>query len=281
MAGLYALPPVTLPIEAIASFMPPHMGYAFPGLENLKSDIYPAIDVRKTPILQQEGKVVLITGAGKGIGKAMALNYAHASVSTIIIASRTMSDLDEVEQKIKEIGKDIKVLKFRVDVTQEDQVKHCAETVQKQVGRLDILINNAGDTAPWVPVANSDPTQWWMSFEISLKGSYLFTRFFLPLLTATAEKEGELVHVINVTSIGAHGVMPGANSYGIAKLATLRLAEFVDLEYAEKGVVSVGVHPGNVRTTIIDRAEHLIPSEFLHMWDCVPVRRRREVLLTV
>ncbi|KAF2474884.1 NAD(P)-binding protein, partial [Lindgomyces ingoldianus] len=110
--------------------LPPHTGYAFPGLSNIHASIYPAIDTSTNPSLSQPGKVVLITGAGRGIGRSIALQYATASVSCLILCARTNSELDEVESRAKEINPSVRVMKFQLDVTSESAVKACFEAVR-------------------------------------------------------------------------------------------------------------------------------------------------------
>jgi NAD(P)-dependent dehydrogenase (short-subunit alcohol dehydrogenase family) len=223
-------------------------GYAFPGWDNLRKDIYPAISAASTPSLKQSGKTVLITGGSRGIGRAIVLQYAHADVACIIITARGSSALDETEQEIHKINKNIRVLKFPLDVSDAAAVHKCAQEVTEKEGRLDILINNAATTDPWKPMAETKPEEWWATFESNIKGPYLFLNAFLPLLVSTAEKHKVVTDVINMSSIGAHVIMPGASAYQISKLALLRLSEFVEVEYAAKGVNVVSVHPGGVPT---------------------------------
>jgi NAD(P)-dependent dehydrogenase (short-subunit alcohol dehydrogenase family) len=231
----------------MAHLPPPHTGYAFPGLENLHNDIYPSISPAQTPSLKQPGKVVLVTGASRGIGRAIALQYAHASVATLILVARSASNLSSLEKEIATIDSKIKVLTFAIDVSNADAVKTLADKVNSQEGRLDILINNAGADSPWVPLSQTEPASWWSTAEISLKAPYLFCQALLPLLTKTAKTQGK-VDVINMSSIGAHILMPGASAYQTSKFALLRLTEFVDLESAGQGVVAFGMHPGGVVT---------------------------------
>lgn len=215
--------------------IPPETGYAFPGMENLHNDIYPAISATETSTLAQKGKVVLITGAGRGIGRAIALQYAHASVASIIISARTSSQLDEVESSIKKINAGIRVHKFTLDVSKEDEVAKCAAEVKEREGKLDVLVNNAGGSSPWESLEETTPKDWWKTFEVNLYGPYLFIHAFLPLLVSTAEKEKRVTDIVNISSIGGNMVMPGASAYQISKLAVQRLTEFVEKEYAGKG----------------------------------------------
>jgi NAD(P)-dependent dehydrogenase (short-subunit alcohol dehydrogenase family) len=242
----------------LASILPPYAAYAFTGVENIRNDIYPAISVQKTPSLAQPGKVVLITGAGRGLGRAMALQYAYAGVAALIICARTASQLDEVEGAIKEINSSIKVYKYSLDVTNEDGVKKCAAEIKEKEGRLDVLINNAGASPPWVPIAESDSKSWVQCMQINVYGPFLFVHAFLPLLVATAEKHKTVVDVINISSIGGLIIAPGASAYSMSKMVLNRLSECVALEYADKGVNCVSVHPGGVDTTLSQQEEEFL-----------------------
>lgn len=228
---------------------PDFTGYAFPGMENIHNDIYPAISAAETPSLRQEGKVVLVTGASRGIGRAIAIQYAHAGVASLVLCARSTAPLDEVEVELKTINKNIRVLKFGFDVTDDDKVEECAKEVKAKEGRLDVLVNNAGYTNPWGPIAKSDPKLWWKTLEINVKAPFLFQRAFHPLLADTVQQHKTPTYVVHLTSIGAHMVGNSAPSaYLISKLALLRLAELSDVEYAEQGINVLSYHPGGVPT---------------------------------
>ncbi|KAF2028885.1 putative oxidoreductase ucpA, partial [Setomelanomma holmii] len=220
---------------------------------------YPTISPASNTALHQPDKVVLVTGAGRGIGRSIVLQYAHAGVACIILCARTGSELNEVESAIKEITPEVRILKYTIDATSEEGVANIAQEVEEKEGRLDILINNAGYSSPWVPIASTNPTSWWSTFEVNLKAPYLFLHAFLPLLTATAEKYGKGANVINLSSVGAHVVMPDASAYQTSKFAVLRLGEFVHAEYSAKGVTCVAVNPGGVPTALSTQEERLKP----------------------
>jgi NAD(P)-dependent dehydrogenase (short-subunit alcohol dehydrogenase family) len=241
---------------------PPSSGYAFVGMDNLHHDIYPAISAAQTPSLKQPGKVVLITGASRGIGRAVALQYAHAGVSSIIIVARSSSKLDEVATEIAQIDEKIRVHKFSVDVIDSEAVRKCAEQVAQKEGRLDILVNNAGNSSAWEKITETKPEDWWGCLELNLKGPYLFLRAFLPLMMQTAEKEKVVTHVINMSSIGAHMVNPSASAYMISKMALCRLTEFVQAEYGDKGINVVALHPGGVATELTAQEKALEACKF-------------------
>ena len=228
---------------------PPESGYAFVGFENLHNDIYPAISVQETPSLKQPDKVILITGAGRGIGRAMALQYAHAGAGAIILCARSADELSAVEASIKSINAGVRVHKHVLDVTSDTAVSGLAEEISAKEARLDVLINNAGHSAAWVPLHDSSPSDWWRTQEVNLKGPYLLVHAFLPLLLSTAQHTRN-VHVVNISSMGAHGVNPLASTYGLSKLALCRLTELIDAGYANQGVVAVSVSPGGVETAL-------------------------------
>jgi NAD(P)-dependent dehydrogenase (short-subunit alcohol dehydrogenase family) len=230
------------PAQDLSSIFPPELAYDFTGKDTVHHDIYPSISATSTPSLRQ---------------------YAHAGVSTIILVSRTLSQLSAVESEIKAIDSNIHVRKHAVDVKSEAEVAACAKAVTQTDGRLDILINNAGSIEPWVPIADSTPSKWWNTLEVNLRGPYLFLQAFLPLLLRTAETYKCGVDVVNVSSIGAlSALVSGTSAYIISKAALLRLSEFAHAEYGDRGVNVVSLHPGGVLTELAAQEEVLRPCEF-------------------
>lgn len=135
-------------------------------------------------------------------------------------------------------------MEIKLDVTDKESVDDAKRLISEKFGgKLDILISNAGYLEPLIPLVDSDPDAWWSSYSINVKGQYLVTRAFLPLLL-----KGELKIIIGLTSIGATILLPGASAYQTAKLALLRFMEFVNTEYGDKGIVAYCVHPGGVDT---------------------------------
>lgn len=147
------------------------------------------------------GKYVLVTGASKGIGRSTALSYAKAGASGIAVIARSdlSSLVEELKFAAKEAGKiEPKIITISADVTDRSAVEAAAEKVSNDFGQLDILINNAGYLEPWKKVHESDPDIWWKTFEINVKGVYLVTKSFLPLMMKGGDKT-----IINVSSAGA------------------------------------------------------------------------------
>lgn len=211
-----------------------------------RKDTYPFIDPTKADLT---GKSVLITGASKGIGKATAISFAAAGCSKILLAAR--SDMIDVETAVKDAARKANrpeplVHSMKVDITSEDSVRAAAETAADLLGgSLDILINNAGYLEEWKPIAESTPSEWWWTWEVNIKGTYLAAHFFVPLLLKSPTKT-----IINISSGGAHVMFPGASGYQTTKFALCRLTEFIDREYYEQGLVAFSVHPGAIKTEL-------------------------------
>lgn len=223
------------------------------------------------------GTAVIVTGGSKGLGRAMVLSFAKAGASYIAAGARSdMSQLgrDVVAAAVSAKRPIPKFLPVSLDVTDEKCVDAAANVVKREFGRCDILINNAGILGGLKPVAESDPAEWWQIFEVNLRGAYLTSRAFTPLLLHS--EKGQKT-VINVSSVGAHLVNPAASAYQTSKLALLRLSQFIDRDYASQGLLSICIHPGNSPTDIIGDPkgvpDHLLSGESVCNLNHPQVRR--------
>ncbi|KAI6781126.1 uncharacterized protein J7T54_002482 [Emericellopsis cladophorae] len=209
-------------------------------------DTYPFINPAKANLA---GKSVLITGASKGIGKATAISFAVAGCSKILLIAR--SDMADVEAAVKDAAKKANrcqplVHSIKADITSDDSVKAASETAANMLdGSLDILINNAGYLEQWEPIAESKPSEWWWTWEVNIKGTYLVAHYFVPFLLKSTTKT-----LINITSGGAHVMFPGASGYQTSKFALCRLTEFIDKEYYQQGLIAISLHPGGIKTEL-------------------------------
>ncbi|KAM3083911.1 hypothetical protein ACMFMG_001984 [Clarireedia jacksonii] len=222
---------------------------------NLHSKPYPAIDSATS--CDHSGHIVFISGASKGVGRAAAISFARAGAEGIIIGAR--SDLSSLEIELKTEAtaagkKPPKVLSIQLDLLSHQSVRDAVEQVEEAFGRLDILVNNAGYLAASQTIVDSDLDEWWQTFEVNVRGVYLMTRAFLPMMLKDGMKT-----IVNVASTGANSLRPGGSGYLTSKFALLRFTEFVMLEYADRGILAYCVHPGAVNT---DLAKKL--PEYLH-----------------
>lgn len=217
--------------------------------DDVHSDTYSAI----SPLhANMQGRAVFISGASKGLGRILAIAYARAGASQIALGAR--SDLSEVEEATVAAATEAKrpppqIFKLRLDVKSRESVESAAQEIEKKFGRLDVVVNNAGMLGKGALLADTDPDAWWDTWILNLRGAYYVTRSFLPLLLKT---EGGHKTIVNVASVGALLVGPGFSAYQPSKMALMRLGEFAQKEYADQGIVSFTVHPGNMVTDILN-----------------------------
>lgn len=174
-----------------------------------RHDTYPAVDPTKADF---SGKVVLITGASRGIGKTTALAIAQAGARGLALIAR--SDLTEVKAaclSVQQFGHPFEVLTLSVDITQNDEVVAAVKKVEETFGRLDIVINNAGYVESYHHIADSTPDDWWKTWDINLRGTYHVVRATLPLLIRS---DGDKT-IVNVSSIVANVIYPRLSSYSV------------------------------------------------------------------
>ncbi|EMC93344.1 hypothetical protein BAUCODRAFT_37031 [Baudoinia panamericana UAMH 10762] len=216
------------------------------------SDTYPAIDPSKA---NHSGHAICITGASRGIGKAITLAFALAGASQIAIGAR--SDLSSVADAAKKAAKDAgrtepTVLTVKLDVSDQQSVEIAVAEIAQKFGKLDIVINNAGILDEMKPIVETTPDLWWRTWEVNVKGPYLVTRSCVPLLL-----KGELKTLVMVSSVGAHVVGAGLSAYQPSKLALTRFTQFAAAEHQDQGLLAFSVHPGNNLTDIIGHGEGL------------------------
>ena len=225
------------------------------------NDTYPAIDPTKANL---SGKAVFITGGSKGLGRAMVLSFAKAGASYIAVGAR--SDMLQLARDVEAAAASAnrsppRFLPLKVDVTNQKSVDDAAAVVDKEFGRCDVVVNNAGILGGFGAIADSNPEEWWQVLDVNIRGPYLISRAFLPLLLKGGDK-----FLVHIASVGAHLINPTFSAYQTSKLALLRLSEFISAEYAEQGVVSFCIHPGNIATDIVGGPEglpdHLKPGMY-------------------
>lgn len=146
-------------------------------------------------------------GASKGVGKRTAIAFAESGASCIGLGAR--SPLDHLAAELLSAAergghKPPKIVTVKLDVLDQVCIQEAAKQADREFGGLDILVNNAGWLETATRIADSDPDDWWYTMEVNVKGVYLSTRAFLPVLL-----KGGMKTIINLTSIGAHAMRPG------------------------------------------------------------------------
>ncbi|KAI0277134.1 NAD-P-binding protein [Russula aff. rugulosa BPL654] len=219
-----------------------------------RQDVYPTIDPKVHYDAQTfANKVVLITGASRGIGAQIALQYARAGASLSLVA-RTQATLDASKDAILREHPSAQVLTFPADVRDVKKAEEIVATTVARFGRLDILVANAGTIRPLInltcvtstSIGLEGPNGWWDVLDVNIRGPYNFIHFSVPELLKT---KGQVVILGSRT---CQVRIPNASEYCISKYAMLRLAEFVTIEYP--GIKVFFIHPGTVKTDMYDEA---------------------------
>jgi meso-butanediol dehydrogenase/(S,S)-butanediol dehydrogenase/diacetyl reductase len=182
-----------------------------------------------------EGETAIVTGGGRGIGRAISLALARAG-ATVVAASRSA---DEVERTKKEIeGAGGKALALATDVTSRAAVEALVALAKEATGRLDIVVNNAG-VFVWKEIANLEEAEWDRILDTNLKASYLLVRAALPSLVACGRGR-----IINVSSI--HGTVGEANvvAHCAAKFGLVGFTKALAAELRGVGVTVNALCPG-------------------------------------
>ena len=186
-------------------------------------------------------KIVVITGGGRGIGRAIALKFAVEGAA-VVVAARTKSEIEAVAEEIRKAGG--RVAAVPADVSDEAQCKNLIGVATSQFGKVDILVNNAGDYGPVKPVEEISPAEWDRVIAVHLRGAYLLTRLVLPGMYA----RGSGV-ILNVSSLSAKSAFAWGSPYAAAKAGMLGLTRVVAAEAARKGVRVNAICPGPVTET--------------------------------
>ncbi|MDB5658659.1 MAG: Short-chain dehydrogenase [Cypionkella sp.] len=184
-----------------------------------------------------QGKVVVITGASRGIGAAAAREFAHAGASVALLARSEA----EIVALAAEIGP--KALALRCDVADAAAVEAALVAVQARFGRLDVLINNAGVIEPIARLADAGVEAFSAAIDINLKGVFHGMRAALPLMKAQGSGT-----IITVSSGAAVNPMEGWGGYCASKAGALMLTRIAHLEEAAHGIRVLGMSPGTVAT---------------------------------
>lgn len=190
-----------------------------------------------------QNKVALVTGAGKGIGRATALALAKAGAN-VAITSRTITDLQTLSRKIGDVGR--KVLILEGDITRESFVKSMMESTVSKLGSVDILVNNAG-IGRFARLEDMSTQDWDAMFNVNLRALFLCTRAALPHLKKKPES-----FVVNVASLAGKNFFANGSGYAATKWGVMALSKSLMLEERKNGVRVLTICPGSVDTPFFD-----------------------------
>ena len=200
------------------------------------------------------GKVALVTGASRGIGKAIALHLGELGAEVVVNYSSSENQANEVVELIKNIGR--KSYKIKFDVSNEDEVNNSIETIIKESGSIDILVNNAGITRDSL-LMRMKSSQWDDVLNTNLKGVFLCTKYVSKFMLK--KRRGK---IINITSIVGLIGNPGQANYSAAKAGVIGFTKTCAKEFASRGVNVNAIAPGFIET---EMTESLNTDEILKL----------------
>jgi NAD(P)-dependent dehydrogenase (short-subunit alcohol dehydrogenase family) len=191
------------------------------------------------PKFDLSGKVALVTGGGRGIGRAIALGLAQAGAS-LVVASRTQKEIDAVAGEIQRSGG--KSLAVVTDLTVNDQLENLVQAAVREFGRIDILVNNAARSF-LRSLMDLREDGWDKVFNTNVKAAWLLSR-----LVARRMMEQKSGRIINITTVGAEKAELGMAAYGCSKAALKMLTRCMAREWAQFGIQVNAVGPGLTKT---------------------------------
>ncbi|MBQ0085944.1 MAG: 3-oxoacyl-[acyl-carrier-protein] reductase [Prevotella sp.] len=213
-----------------------------------------------------EGKTALITGAARGIGKAIALKFASEGAN-IAFTDLEINDIaKETEQEIAALG--VKAKGYAGNAADFAQTEELVNTIHKDFGSIDILVNNAGITKDGLMMRMSEQ-QWDAVININLKSAFNFIHACTPIMMR--QKNGSIINMSSV--VGLHG-NAGQCNYAASKAGLVALAKSIAQEIGSRGIRANAIAPGFIQTAMTAA----LPEETLKQWiNAIPLRRAGQV----
>ncbi len=202
----------------------------------MRADDAPAADLR--------GQVALVTGGGRGLGRGFARALAAAGAD-VAVAARSADELAETVSLVRADGGRARA--FLLDVVDAAAVERCVAAIEHELGPVDLLVNNAGVASPPGMDWEVDPSEWWRTLEVNVRGPFLCARAVLPGMIA--RRRGR---IINISSAAAFGSHPTLSAYGTSKSALTHWSARLATQVEHEGVVVLVFAPGLVWTAMTE-----------------------------
>jgi NAD(P)-dependent dehydrogenase (short-subunit alcohol dehydrogenase family) len=191
-----------------------------------------------------EGKVALVTGAGQGLGREVALRFA-AEGATVVLAARSADKLEGVAREVGQAGG--RAIPIATDVSDQQEVAELHDRVSGELGPLDVLVNNSGIAGPTAPLWKQTRAAWDETFAVNVTGVFLMCRAFLPEMI-----ERNLGSVVIVGSMTGKRPLAGRTPYAASKTALIGLLRTLVWDLGESGVRANLISPGPIAGPRLD-----------------------------
>ena len=195
--------------------------------------------------MKLKGQVAVITGAGRGIGRAIALAYAREG-ARLALAARSEPELEETVAAVTEVGGE--AIAVPTDVTSQMATQRLARRVVERFGRIDVLVNNAGISGPIGPLQDNNIDDWVDTINVNLTGTFLVCRSVIPVML---EQGGG--RIINLSGAGVANAWSNMSAYCSSKAAVVRLTEVLAQELEPQGILVNALGPGSVHTSMWEK----------------------------
>jgi len=191
------------------------------------------------PNLSLEGKVAVVTGGSRGIGRAISVGFAEAGAD-VVVASRTIADLEKVAQQIEALGR--RALAVETNIAVKSEVDNMVAKTLEKFDTIDILVNNAAINI-MRPLIELREDGWDKVMNVGLKGYYMCSQ-----AVAKVMMEKGSGNIINIASTGAVKAAPGLGAYSISKAGVVMLTQLLAVELAHHNIRVNGIGPSLVKT---------------------------------
>ena len=192
--------------------------------------------------MKLKDKVAIITGGGRGIGKAIAMHYAREGAK-LALCARTSAELDQTVNELR--GMKAEAEGWTCDVSLEEPVREFAAAAHEKFGRIDILVNNAGVMTRPAPMTELDVKKWDYTIAVNLRGPFLITQAVLPIMMK--QKAGS---IINVSSMIGRGAYANFLAYATSKWGLEGFSQTLAAEARSSNIRVNSVEPGYVATKL-------------------------------
>jgi NAD(P)-dependent dehydrogenase (short-subunit alcohol dehydrogenase family) len=198
-----------------------------------------------------EGQVALVTGAGRGIGRAIALVFAEAG-SAVVLGARSVDEVDAVAEEVTAQGG--RALAVPLDVTDLESMRGFVAAAMARFGQIDVLVNNAGSNNGGTdgaigPLWEVNPAAWWHDVEVNYRGTFHGCHAALRHMVARGRGR-----IVNISSVSAAVAWPYGSAYASSKAAQIRLTDSLAAELRGLGISVFAISPGRVHTRLTEGA---------------------------